>query len=182
MKQHLMCAHNYWKNRVRPGDLVIDATVGNGQDTLFLATLLKGEGVLIGYDIQQEALNQAQLHLYNLPTHERQNIILKCQSHAEFEEQKAHLIVYNLGYLPGGDKKITTRVETTVQSIKKALLIAEAISITCYPGHEEGRREQSALLDLVQALPSNQWNACFHQWLNRPLSPTLLWLQAVPDA
>ena len=240
MKPHLTYAHNYWKNLVRPGDLIIDATVGNGYDTLFLASLLQGQGQLIGYDIQEKALDQTQERLRVLPEHEREIVFLKCQSHAHFDEVNVQLIVYNLGYLPGGNKELTTQMETTLQSLKNALRIVRrggAISITCYPGHAEGYKEQGAILDYLQTLPSAQWNICFHQWLrarkeitsqsetarklpriddrksvhisnidrlaivdprgfgavsdaeviplqalNRPLSPTLIWLQDVPDA
>jgi hypothetical protein len=182
IKPHLNYAHNYWRLFVRPGYRVIDATVGNGHDTLFLAQLLKGEGELIGYDIQLEALDQAKLRLQTLSDAELKMITLKCRSHASFEEEYANLIVYNLGYLPGGNKRITTCVETTLQSLKDALHIAKggAISITCYPGHEEGRREQGAVLDFLKTISPSEWQVCFHEWLNRPLSPTLLWLQGVP--
>jgi hypothetical protein len=87
--------------------------------------------------------------------------------------------VYNLGYLPGGKKSITTQTDTTLESVKLSLeLLADdgAISITCYPGHEEGAREEKELLAFAETLSSKEWNVCQHKWLNRPRSPSLLWL------
>lgn len=180
IKPHLVYAHRYWEGLVCPGDSVIDATLGNGQDTFFLAGLLKGRGQLVGYDIQQEALNKTQQRLSTLPKNEQEIIFLKHQSHASFDESGVRLIVYNLGYLPGGNKGLTTLAETTLQSVAHALTIVKsggAISITCYPGHEEGYREQNEIINFLKNIPSSDWNICFHQWLNRPSSPTLIWLQ-----
>lgn len=85
------------------------------------------------------------------------------------------LVVYNLGYLPQADHTITTKVETTLASVKIAaqlLLPGGALSITCYPGHEEGAREEQSLLSWVQTL---DWKFFYYVW--RPKSPTLLWLK-----
>lgn len=85
------------------------------------------------------------------------------------------LVVYNLGYLPQSDHTITTCVKTTLASVNLAsqlVLPGGAISITCYPGHEEGAREEQALLSWVQTL---DWKIFYYVW--RPKSPTLLWLK-----
>ncbi len=180
MSSHLSTTHQLWKKLVGPGDRIIDATVGNGHDTLYLARLLNGNGELIGYDIQSEALAQADRRFQQLSSEQRKIIFLKQQSHALFDEQNVKLIVYNLGYLPGGDKTVTTISATTVQSVQHALeIITEdgAISITCYPGHEEGEKEQKALLKFLQTLPSSQWSICHYQWINRPRSPTVVWIK-----
>jgi len=180
-----MMAHDYWKNLVRPGDTLIDATLGNGQDTVFLAQLLKGKGSLIGYDIQLEALENTRKRLEELPDIISETVTLKLKSHTQLEENQIKLIVYNLGYLPGGNKEITTLTESTLLSLQKALARLApggAISITCYPGHQEGQREETALKDFLHTLPSSKWCVCYHQWLNRPLAPSLIWLNALPDA
>jgi hypothetical protein len=179
MKPHISYAHQYWARFVRPGDTSIDATLGNGHDTLYLAQLLKGEGRLIGYDIQPQALEQAKRRIEILPDEFSRIITLKFQSHTNFEEKNVKLIVYNLGYLPGGDKSITTLHETTLISIQNALHCLTpggAISITCYPGHTAGAIEQEVLIDFLKTLPSNQWEICHHVWLNRPFAPSLILL------
>lgn len=177
-KSHLQLAHKYWKEVVQPGDTLIDATCGNGHDTSFLAKLLKGSGKLVGYDIQSEAIKATKKRVLDLSEKERSCITLKRESHAHFAEEHAKLIVYNLGYLPGSDKSITTMRETTLESLKNALVIAEAISITCYPGHHEGRQEQEAIFNFLQELPSEEWIICSHRNENRPLSPTLIWMRS----
>ena len=185
MKPHLTFAHNSWKKCVTPGDTVIDATVGNGHDTFFLAQLLKGQGRLIGYDIQPQALAQTQKRLAGLPDSWRGIVELREQSHAPLFETEVKLIVYNLGYLPGGDKTLTTQTKSTVLSIQSALSCLTSdgsISITCYPGHAEGALEQAAIIEFLKTLPTDQWNVCHHAWINRPLSPTWIWLQVLPGA
>jgi methylase of polypeptide subunit release factors len=185
MKPHLVYAHRYWGQIVRPADVVIDATVGNGHDTVALAQMLQGKGSLIGYDIQPQALENTKIRLAKLPEEERRIVTLKLQSHVCFEEKEAKLIVYNLGYLPGGDKRITTKGATTVESLQNALKILSdhgAISLTCYPGHKEGAEEQEVLLSFLKTLCSTQWQICTHQWFNRPRSPTLIWIEPAHGA
>lgn len=173
---HLELAKSYWKEHLKPSDLAIDATCGNGHDTLFLASLCH----VVGLDIQATALqNTEALLLRNQKT-----AVLHRLSHDKIDElplpTDPQLIVYNLGYLPAGDKSITTKTETTLSSLQKSMrLIARggAICITCYPGHEEGGKEEKALLEFVSALPSTDWLVCHHQWLNRPRSPSLLWMR-----
>lgn len=179
-QSHLHVAKEYWKKIVRPGDTVIDATLGNGHDAFFLAHLLQGKGHLIGYDIQPEAISKTKVLLETLPKGANQGIELRLLSHNSFLEKEAKLIVYNLGYLPGGDKTLTTRRETTLTSVENALKIIQmggAISITCYPGHPEGALEESSLIDFVKTLSPKHWNVLFHQWLNRNQAPSLLWIQ-----
>jgi hypothetical protein len=181
MKPHILIARRYWEHVLKPGDTVIDATLGNGHDALFLAQLLQGKGKLICYEIQEKAIEQAKKRLQELPVDYLNTIQFKHQSHHSFEEEGVKLIVYNLGYLPGGDKKITTLRETTLKSLERglgALCPKGAISITCYPGHEEGAHEEKLLLDYLRTLPAAQWQICYHQWINRPASPSLIWLQA----
>ncbi len=170
MSNHLRLAHDYWKATLSAGDRVIDATCGNGYDTLFLAQF---DVELIAYDIQKEAIEAARSKV--------PKATFRLQSHASFVETEAALIVYNLGYLPGGDKNLTTRCETTLQSVERALEIAtKAVSITCYPGHPEGAREEAALVDFVRSLDPSKWSACCHQWLNLNKAPSLIWLSRRP--
>lgn len=166
MSNHLHLAHAYWKELLNPGDLAIDATCGNGYDSEYLNSL---GAQVIGYDIQQEAIESARARV--------PNGIFHLRSHAQFVEEEAKLIVYNLGYLPGGNKSITTRVETTFQSVKSAIKIATAVSITCYPGHPEGAREEELLVEFVKMLDPRLWIVCYHQWLNRNKAPSLILLK-----
>lgn len=171
---HLTLAKNYWKGHLKPSDLAIDATCGNGHDTLFLSEICH----VIGLDIQNQAISSTEALMQR---HEKKAILHR-MSHDQIDTlplpHPPRLIVYNLGYLPHGDKSIVTKTETTLESVKKSLEILApdgAISITCYPGHEEGEREEKALIGFVERLPA-QWSVCLHKWLNRPKAPSLIWI------
>jgi hypothetical protein len=184
---HIDLAHRFWEQLLQPGDHAIDSTCGNGKDSLKLAQLiLKNDaGFLLGMDIQQEALNTTQnLLKRHLEPSLLQNVRLVLQSHDTFPEivysKEIKLIVYNLGYLPGGNKSLTTQLETTIKSLQQALsLICKggAISVTCYPGHPEGARELAELLSFAALLPCTEWTVSSHRTLNRTLSPELLLFQ-----
>lgn len=174
---HIQLAHRFWQDHLKEGDGAIDATCGNGQDTLFLCDLPLA--YVIGIDIQPSAIQKTQ----TLLTEKQKKASLYQQCHSAWETIALpfapRLIVYNLGYLPGSDKRLTTQLETTLQSIEKALvLLGEkgALSITLYPGHTEGAREEEALLDWAKALVSHEWIVSHHRWINRPRSPSLLWI------
>lgn len=174
-------AHSYWQRLVKEGDLVIDATCGNGRDTLFLAALVGEKGSLVGLDIQEKALERTrQLLEENLPQSQLKNIRLFLQSHATPPpgvDGKVKLIAYNLGYLPGGSKNLTTQTSSTLESVNNylnLLLPRGALSIVCYPGHPEGAGEERALLEELGKLPSADWAVCVHRWLNRASAPSLI--------
>lgn len=176
-------AHSLWKEILLPGDFAIDATCGNGYDTLALAKILDGKGKIVSYDIQEEALMSAETLLKkNLSCTQQKIISLRHNSHEFFEEKNAKLIVYNLGYLPGGDKSITTRRQPTLNSLKAALPLIHpqgAISILSYVGHEEGEREERALRSFIQELDNKRWVGTAHCLLNRQRAPILFFIQSM---
>jgi hypothetical protein len=187
-QSHIDLAHGHWARIVHPGAVVVDATCGNGHDSLALAqlALTDEQGHLYGFDIQSAAIANTHKRLQeNLSQARLERISLHCRSHSHLAEVlpkdcRPALIVYNLGYLPGGDKSHTTMLESTMESIVQAqMLVAEdgMVSITCYPGHPEGLREESALLELVSALCPQVWNCCHHRFVNRQRAPSLLLLQ-----
>ncbi len=183
---HLVRAKERWKQFLLPGDGVIDATCGNGHDTLFLATLPLS--YLVAFDIQKEAIEQTQNRLkQQLSVSDLAIVTLFHRSHEDFsnmppQPKPPRLIVYNLGYLPGGDKTVTTRAESTRNSVNSALSFIHpegALSITCYPGHPEGRHEKELLLDFLANLSPTQWKISHDEWNQRPDSPSLLWVQGI---
>lgn len=175
---HLETAHRLWKEVVGPNDLVIDATCGNGYDTEYLLSL--GPKKLWAIDLQEKAIQNAKERLG-----EREDKVRFVHgSHVEFpneiQPESVKLVVYNLGYLPGGDKSITTMTENTMMSLERALeLLCEngMLSVTCYPGHPEGKIEESAVLKWSEGLDKRQWICCHHRWVNRQSAPSLLIVQ-----
>jgi len=185
---HLDLAHEYWRKLIEPGDCVIDATCGNGYDSLFLAQLVLSEnrGQLIALDKQKMAIDAAYERLNSsLSAHILSRVRFHHQCHSTFPEDIAPdsvaLIVYNLGYLPGaGNKELTTTKETTFLSLTAATRLIKpggCISVTCYPGHPEGKLEENVVLEFSASLNPKQWNCCHHRWTNRHQSPSLLLLQ-----
>ena len=179
---HLKLAHLYWEKHLKKNTIAIDCTMGNGLDLLFLAQCLKPlRGILFGLDIQKKAFDTSlKLIKENFNLKERENIHLLLQSHENFDflQEKCSLFVYNLGFLPGSDKKIKTTATTSLQSIKNAinhLSLDGAISIMCYPGHKEGKEEMILLEKLFKDLRS--FDISYHRWCKKKDSPCLFWLK-----
>ncbi|HSX14160.1 MAG TPA: class I SAM-dependent methyltransferase [Chlamydiales bacterium] len=172
---HLKLAKKYWAEHLSPGDVVIDATCGNGHDTLFLCTL---SCQVYSLDIQKQALEMAKLLGSSATFFHISHVLI----HEIPVPNPPRLIVYNLGYLPGGDKSITTKSETTLQSIQESLKILAprgALSITCYPGHEEGYREEQKVIEFLCSLSPRQWKICQHKYINKPKSPIFIWVENI---
>ncbi len=182
MLPHLSFAHELWEQHLSHSlhPTVIDATAGNGKDLLVLAHLVeKNRGFLHAFDIQQKALISAKKYL---TAHLDETMVNKiqfyhsCHSQLELVSEKADLIVYNLGYLPGSDKKIITTEKSTVISVKKALDKIKPkglISLICYIGHPRGAEEFRAVKEILQPLDPRDWEVSQHEWVNRPNSPIL---------
>lgn len=186
-QSHLDLAHTYWSQLVTIGDAVIDATCGNGYDTLKLCQLALSpdKGRVYAIDNQPAAILSTRRYLSaHLDSELQMRVEFQQQCHSIFpysiRPESIKLIVYNLGYLPGGDKKQTTRTGTTLQSLSHGqdlLQTGGVISITCYPGHPEGKKEQEVILEYVSQLSSKMWS-CSHQiWHNRSNAPSLLLIQ-----
>lgn len=184
---HIDLAHKHWAELIKPGDTVIDATCGNGHDAIVLAglALTKDAGKLYAMDLQPEAIESTRHMLFGRLTKEQFGKVSFIQGcHSVFPEEVAKesvkVIAYNLGYLPGGDKAKTTRSETTLKSLLNAqelLSHGGLLSITCYPGHAEGKEEEQTLLDYTVSLDPKMWSCCHHRWTNRKNAPSLLLMQ-----
>ena len=155
---------------VREGDTVIDATLGNGHDTLMLAGLVGETGHVIGFDIQPDAVERTAARLAE------NGLLSRCELYAEGHQHIAERVhapvraaVFNLGWLPGGDKSVTTLWETTRTAVSAALSLLEkdgVCTICAYPGHAEGDRERFALMDWLAALRPQEFNVLHHRFLN----------------
>ncbi|KAK9274525.1 hypothetical protein L1049_021774 [Liquidambar formosana] len=174
-------AHLVWKHVVQKGDAVIDATCGNGYDTLAMLKMVADESDrfrVYGLDIQKDALeNTTSLLDESLNPNEKELVKLFAICHSRMGEvvpkdSSVRLVAFNLGYLPGGDKAITTMSETTLLSLeaaKKILVPGGLISIVVYVGHPGGREEFEAVQAFASGLSVESWICCEFQMLNRPL-------------
>ena len=155
---------------IRPGDRVIDATLGNGHDTCMLTALVGEQGRVYGFDIQQGAVDRTRAAL------QEKGLLDRCELHAvghehvsEYVAEPVRAAVFNLGWLPGGDKAVTTRWETTRVAVEACLTLLEkggVCTICAYPGHAEGDRERHALTDWLAALRPQAYNVLHSRFIN----------------
>lgn len=143
-------AHDLLESLVNKNDIIIDATLGNGYDSLFLSNLVTK---IIGFDIQEMAINNSKETLKNIT-----NVKLILDSHENYHKyiQNYDGVIFNLGYLPTGDKLITTTSKTTISTLEKMINdhTAKFILIVVYPKHPQGQIESQDLLKYIKNIKS----------------------------
>lgn len=165
------------------GDLAIDATVGNGHDTVFLARCVGRDGTVLGFDVQESAIVAARNRLAREEAL-AERVTLVRGSHADLkrvlgalgETRRPKAIMFNLGYLPGGNKSVTTRTDETISALRVAAeLLAPGglLTVVLYPGHPEGKREAEAVVEWGGSLPK-QFAVLSSRLLNRAESAPFL--------
>ncbi len=157
-------AHLVLRGFIHQGDSVIDATCGNGLDTLLLADLAGKSGRVWAFDIQEEALTATRNRLRQSGVEDRVTLLKAGhETIREFVSELVSAVVFNLGYLPAGDRAIVTRPETTVAALEQALgLLAPGgvVTVTVYPGHEGGLSESHMIESWASGLDAKK----FHSW------------------
>ena len=169
------------------GDVAVDFTMGNGNDTLFLSKTVGESGKVYAFDIQEEALTSTKEHLTREGAPE--NYTLICASHhrvKEFVAEKIKAGMFNLGYLPrSGKKALTTLRQTTMPAVEAAidLLLPDGVLIVAiYPGHEEGALEGEMLREYFKTLSRFKICASEFRILNSPESPYFFLVEKSPRA
>ena len=152
-------AHRLVREVLSTGDWAVDATVGNGHDTARLAAAVGATGHVIGFDVQAAALKEARRRLGDAA-----NVTLHQASHDQLAahlppDARHHLkaVMFNLGYLPGADKAIMTKPETTIAALRQAcahLLVGGRITVMLYSGHAGGAEESAAVRAFAAVLPA----------------------------
>lgn len=170
---------------VKEGDYVIDATCGNGNDTLTLAEAVGPNGDVLALDIQREAIDaskklMSEREIKNVCFAQSNFTGMQKFSDFAFPDRVPTAIVFNLGYLPGGDKSITTKMEDSLVGIKEALELVAfdgVVTVVLYSGHEEGAKEKEAILEFAQMLPSDVFHVVYTKMLNQQNNPPeVLWI------
>lgn len=176
----LTFAHHIWARFLPTGGSALDATAGNGHDTLKLAQLAGQTGKVYAFDIQAQALDATRNRLERHgATKQVQLIHAPHQQLADFVPNGLHLAVFNCGYLPHGDKSLTTQTENTLTALQHSLTHLRAgglLSVALYPGHHEGERETAAVSDWAKNLNYQQFSVLQYQFVNRPNRPPQLLL------
>lgn len=169
-------------NYVSSGDYVVDATLGNGHDALFLANLVGKKGQLIGFDVQAAAIKSSTKRM-------QENEVIHFSFHQLGHEKMAEVIsveyvplaavVFNLGYLPNEDKSVITEEDTTLIALgaaQRLLKVGGVISLMCYPGHEGGDAESQAVSEWAASLPREDFRVVKYALHNAPNNPPFLLL------
>ncbi len=175
-------AHLLMGNLVKPSDNVVDATLGNGHDALFLARLVGETGRVIGFDIQKEAIessthkmmeNGMNNYEFHHTGHENMREVIS------LENLPLTAVMFNLGYLPNADKSVITHERTTILALENALQMLRVgglISIMCYPGHDGGDQESSVISAWAEKLPREDYRVARYALHNAPNNPPFLLL------
>lgn len=170
--------HNALREQIQLGDIVIDATAGNGHDTLLLAQCVGETGRVLAFDIQAAAIEATKTRLIQHDLLSRVSLIQAGHERmAEFAPSGVAAVVFNLGYLPRGDKAITTLPETSLQAIQSTLNLLKInglLLVVVYDGHETGKREKTQILDFFAQLPSHQFRVLQYGFLNRHNCPPMV--------
>jgi hypothetical protein len=162
-------AHNLIRDVLHSGDIAIDATVGNGHDTLFLIEQVGPSGRVFGFDIQEAAIDSTRV---KVESHYNVSVLPECltliyASHADMSEKiplqyhgKISACMFNLGYLPGGNKSIITQTGSTLPAISIASRLLSGngiITIMAYPGHQGGSLETDQVKNWCKHLDEDQF-------------------------
>lgn len=173
----LEITHHYVSLALKRGDIAIDATMGNGNDTLFMAGLVGDEGIIYSFDIQNRAIeNTTELLRKNNLLH-RTNLI--CDGHqnmSAYISSPVTAVMFNLGYLPGGNHDIATKWTTTIVALEASMsLLAQGgiISLAIYYGGDSGFEEKTVVIDYIKTIDSSKFTVLVHDYVNRPNCPPI---------
>lgn len=169
-------AHQLLKDSVEKGAVTVDATSGNGNDTLFLSELVGEAGKVYAFDIQKQAIETTKALLEEKNCH---NVHLIHDSHSKIKQYlpsntEISGAIFNLGYLPRSDKQIITKGDTTIQAIESLLKMLKKgarIVIVVYHGHEGGKKEKDEVLQFASELDQKNFGVIQYQFINQRNNP-----------
>lgn len=160
------------------GDIVIDATMGNGYDTKYLAEKVGENGLVYSFDVQEEAIKSTRKKLEKSQLIDRVKLILDGHENMDsYITEGVSCVLFNLGYLPRAKHQIITKPDTTIKAIEKSLEVLKphgVVSIAIYTGHEGGMDEFNAVLEYVKNLDQTKFNVLNCNFVNQINNPPRL--------
>ncbi len=174
-KNALKLSHLYLEEHIKKGAICVDATMGRGRDTLLLSQLTGEEGHVFAFDIQEDAIQSTRALLSE---NGRENITLILDSHDKMREyvNEADAVIFNFGFLPGGDHSIFSHPEVSCRAIDAALSILKPegfISLCIYYGGDTGFEERDGILKHLAALDQKKYTVMLQSFHNRKNCPPL---------
>ncbi|RIJ63411.1 MULTISPECIES: class I SAM-dependent methyltransferase [unclassified Rummeliibacillus] len=178
LQRVLQYAQFLLKETVETGDIVVDATAGNGYDTTFLAQLVGENGHVFAFDVQQQAIESTNKRLTEVGMANRVSTILDGHENvAQYVQQPISAAIFNLGYLPGSEHQIITKPNTTLQAIEsllKLLKVGGMIVLVVYYGHEGGKEERDQVIEYVSNLPQKKVHVLRYEFINQKNDPPFI--------
>lgn len=171
-------ARLFIRQRVEEGSIALDATMGNGHDTAFLADLVGSEGKVYSFDIQEIALENTRERLKNKNLLDRVELIKDSHENVDlYVNGKIDLCIFNLGYLPDGDHSIITKPISTIKALKKVLELLNKngiLLVVLYYGHEGGLEEKDKVELFLKSLDQRQFDSLKFDFINQKNNPPVL--------
>jgi glycine oxidase len=168
---------------VQPGETAIDATAGNGHDTCFLAVTVGHEGRVFAFDVQSDALARTSARLADISY---ANVTLLQQSHAKMKDaipercrSSVGAVMFNLGYLPGGDHAVTTQAGSSLTAITAALSLVRSggiVTVLAYPGHTGGDDEAGSVQQFLEELSVAEFETSIRRSATTSVTAPLLFV------
>lgn len=169
-------AKDFLRSCVPPDGIVADFTMGNGYDTEFLCRLVP-EGTVYAFDVQPAALESTRSRLEAFGLTNAQLLLVSHADAARYIKGPLNGGMFNLGWLPGSDRTVFTRRESTIKAVKAAsdmLCPGGVLTVSVYPGHDEGRAEGEALLETVSGFDRFEYCVSCLRLVNSPQAPFVL--------
>lgn len=174
MKKPIQFSHDFLSEVLDRNSVAIDATMGNGNDTVFLA---KKARKVYAFDVQEQALQNTRERLEDLQLTNVELILSGHERVDTYVSEPIRAAIFNLGYLPSADKSIITKPQTTLIAIEKMLKQLEVsgrMAIMIYYGHDGGDREKDAVIDFVSQLDQSIYTVMIYRPLNQVNTPPFL--------
>lgn len=164
---------------VKKDMIVCDCTMGNGNDTNLLSKLVGENGRVYSFDIQEQALENTKDKLKKNRAPFNYELILDGHENLDkYIKDRVDLFIYNLGYLPRSDKFITTKADTTIKSMEKALELLKdngLLVVTCYTGHDGGLKEKNSVEEFLVGLDQKKYHVLKHDFINQKNNPPIVY-------
>ncbi len=172
----LAITHHFAEKAVSKGDTVIDATMGNGHDTLFLSRLVGENGKVYAFDIQKQAVESTKSLLEKEGARNAELIMSGHQNMEQYVSEGVSAVMFNLGYLPGGDHSVGTLAETTILALESAMRLIKkggVITVGVYYGGDSGFDEKNSVMEYIADIDFKKFTVLTLDYKNRPNCPPI---------
>lgn len=175
---------SFLERHIKRGGVAVDFTMGNGNDTRWLSDAVGPTGHVYAFDIQPQALERTRALLESSGCAHNYTLIL--DSHENVLDYVAGPIcagVFNLGYLPGSDKTVTTMRPSTLKAVTASIQLLDRdgiVLVAVYPGHAEGEAEGIMLEEELSKYDRKQYSVSKFRLINSPTSPYFFCVESKP--